>query len=79
MESDGNARKRTQRVVTWLRGLGEKLPFDDLVVFISHGGALALILKEVLGQGEPALNYGGYDNTSVSAFILGKDLYVPPP
>lgn len=58
IESEKTAGKRTGRVTAWLNDLSEKLPYDDLVLFISHGGALALIFNQLLALGDSGFSYG---------------------
>ena len=77
IESEKAAAARSQRVHGWLRGLAAALPYDDLIVFVSHGASLASLLRDVLGRGDPQFSFGGFDNTSASGFILGRDVHDP--
>mmetsp|Transcript_122447 Transcript_122447/g.381194 ORF Transcript_122447/g.381194 Transcript_122447/m.381194 type:complete len:326 (-) Transcript_122447:47-1024(-) len=74
LETDATSDERHRRVVGWLRELRDRLPFDDLVVFISHGGAIFKLFKELLGIAFP-----GADNTSVSFLTLGRESAAQPP
>jgi broad specificity phosphatase PhoE len=84
IETDKTAIERAQRVLMWLHEQSSRLPFDDVVVFISHGAAISKLLGEMLGcKFMDTVSYGSFDNTSVSGFTLGTtndrpaSLFVP--
>jgi broad specificity phosphatase PhoE len=82
LETDRRAVERAQRVLGWLQEQSDRLPHDDLIIFISHGAAIAKLLTELLGcKFMNAVSYANFDNTSVSGFTLGNSSTAnsPPP